>query len=578
MSTVPRVRAQPPATESLAGTGRRVLALLVDQLLALLLAAGASSIGYGIALDAVRNSTSDEVAPEVGAILALPLVVLAVYGIAQWVAEAFTGRTLGGLALGVRTVDADTGLTVGLLRIFVRNLVLGAGALVCGVGQFVVGASGAWDSAGRLQGWHDKVARTVVVRTGAGEPGAARAPRTEPARRAADLSAPRPTPAGEAPRRAAGSGGAESLMRAARAGAAVAASSAAGAPARDPEAGEPHAGEPRVGEPRVGGSRAADASVTARVPGVVGAGPQGDAGTSAPGHDEDPTPPTGTARGRVDPEPAPSPGTAPAQAQTLAATIAVPTWSTALPVDPAPAAAPSEVITAAPSWDDLLPQPGPADADPALRPGAADTDPPPRPGAADADPALRPGGADADLGPEAGRVAARPLDVQAPTAPTRRLRTIPPLDAPAADGGPAAAGDRAPVDRAPTDRAPTDRTPTDRAPVAAAARGVRLVFDTGEAFTVTGRGVVGRNPSTADSGVVAHVVPIDDPARSVSKTHLEFGAEDGAFWVLDRRSTNGSALVHADGTRERLTAGVRTAVPTGAVVEFGDRRFRVLDA
>ncbi|MFS0701478.1 RDD family protein, partial [Cellulomonas sp. 179-A 4D5 NHS] len=213
MSTVPRVRAQPPATESLAGTGRRVLALLVDQLLALLLAAGASSIGYGIALDAVRSSTSDEVAPEVGAILALPLVVLAVCGIAQWVAEAFTGRTLGGLALGVRTVDADTGLTVGLLRIFVRNLVLGAGALVCGVGQFVVGASGAWDSAGRLQGWHDKVARTVVVRSGAGEPGAARAPRTEPARRAADLSAPRPTPTGEAPRRAAGSGGAESLMR-----------------------------------------------------------------------------------------------------------------------------------------------------------------------------------------------------------------------------------------------------------------------------------------------------------------------------------------------------------------------------
>jgi predicted component of type VI protein secretion system len=104
------------------------------------------------------------------------------------------------------------------------------------------------------------------------------------------------------------------------------------------------------------------------------------------------------------------------------------------------------------------------------------------------------------------------------------------------------------------------------------------VFDTGEAFTVAGRGVVGRNPSTADSGVVAHVVPIDDPARSVSKTHLEFGAEDGAFWVLDRRSTNGSALVHVDGTRERLTAGVRTAVPVGAVVEFGDRRFRVLDA
>ncbi|KGM00782.1 RDD family protein, partial [Cellulomonas cellasea] len=187
MSTVPRVRAQPPATESLAGTGRRVLALLVDQLVALLLAAGASSLGYGLALDAVRSSPGDEVAPEVGAILALPLAVLAVVGVLQWVAEAFTGRTLGGLALGVRTVDADTGLRVGLVRIFVRNVVLGVGFFVCGVGQFVVGASGAWDSAGRLQGWHDKVARTVVVRAGAGST-AARAPRSEPGRRAAETA------------------------------------------------------------------------------------------------------------------------------------------------------------------------------------------------------------------------------------------------------------------------------------------------------------------------------------------------------------------------------------------------------
>ncbi|WP_258726047.1 RDD family protein [Cellulomonas sp. NS3] len=539
MSTVPRVRAQPPATESLAGTGRRVLALLVDQLVALLLAAGASSIGYGLALDAVRSSATDEVAPEVGAILALPLVVLAVYGIAQWVAEAFTGRTLGGLALGVRTVDADTGLTVGLVRIFVRNLVLGLGSLVCGVGQFVVGASGAWDAAGRLQGWHDKVARTVVVRTGTGEPAVARAPRTEPGRRAADLSARTTNPAAEAPRRASGSGGAESLMRAARAGAAVAASSAAGSTAP-----------------------ASTAPVTASVPGLVGAAPRpdtdadADADALAGRRGEDPTPPTGTARGRLAPEPArpseaaPAPSSeaapAPEPEPAPAPTIDVPTWSTALPVAPPPAAAPSEVITAAPSWDDLLPQPG-----------VADTDPRPRPGVPDVDPGAEPAVAQA-----------APLDVQTPTAPTRRLRTTAPLadplDAPATDGDAVA----------PEGRTPADRTPA----VAPTARGVRLVFDTGEAVTVVGRGVVGRNPSTADSGVVAHVVPIDDPARSVSKTHLEFGADDGAFWVLDRRSTNGSALVHADGTRERLTAGVRTAVPVGAVVEFGDRRFRVLDA
>lgn len=529
MSTVPRVRAQPPATESLAGTGRRLLALLVDQLVALLLAAGASSIGYGLALDAVRGSATGEVAPEVGAILALPLVVLAVVGIAQWVAEAFTGYTLGGLALGARTVDADTGLTVGLVRIFVRDVVLGAGVLVCGVGQFVIGASGAWDSTGRLQGWHDKVARTVVVRTRGGG-AAARAPRSEPGRRASGAVA-RTTPAPEAPRRAAGPGGAEALMRAARAGAAPAPSAparstagpadgsgGAAAPARDPQAGEPGAAEPRV----------AEAPVTATVPGLVRTRPSQDADPLAGAREEDPTPPSGTARGRLVREPA-LPTSEPTP------TLAVPTWSTDRPVDPAPAAAAAEVITGAPSWDDPLAWSG------AAHPGAA---------------------------AQAGVADAAPLDVQAPTAPTRRLRaTAPPADAPDAPG----ADGRA----APEGSAPARHTP---ASVPAAPGGVRLVFDTGEAFTVAGRGVVGRNPSTADSGVVAHVVPIDDPARSVSKTHLEFGAEDGAFWVLDRRSTNGSALVHADGTRERLTAGVRTAVPVGAVVEFGDRRFRVLGA
>ncbi|MBB2922483.1 RDD family protein [Cellulomonas cellasea] len=507
MSTVPRVRAQPPATESLAGTGRRVLALLVDQLVALLLAAGASSLGYGLALDAVRSSPGDEVAPEVGAILALPLAVLAVVGVLQWVAEAFTGRTLGGLALGVRTVDADTGLTVGLVRIFVRNVVLGVGSLVCGVGQFVVGASGAWDSAGRLQGWHDRVARTVVVRAGAGST-ATRAPRPEPGRRTAETGPAVPTSSAAALRRAPGSGGADSLMRAARAGA------SAGA---DP--------------------------VATSVPGVTrpedvrGADDTAYAGDASDALDAQPS--SGSLRRAAPPAPAAvtAAAVAPEAAPEPVATINVPTWSTPAAATPAPA--PSDVITAAPSWAGASAPPVTADA---------------------------------------------PLDPHAPTAPTRRLRkAAPPAEREPVDAPPAAeqtgAGTSAaePPASEPAATGPAATAPT-AAPGPGAPRGIRLVFDTGEAFAVVGRGVVGRNPSTADSGVVSHVVPIDDPARSVSKTHLEFGTDHEGLWVLDRRSTNGSVLVHADGTRERIIAGVRTGVPVGAVVEFGDRRFQVLDA
>jgi uncharacterized RDD family membrane protein YckC len=606
MSTVTRVRAQPPATESLAGTGRRVLALLVDQLLALVLAAGAASIGYGIALDAVESSTTGTVAPAVGAILGLPLLVLAVVGLAQWLAEAFTGRTFGGLVLGLRTVDADTGLTVGVVRIFVRNLVLGLGSLVFGVGQFVVAASGAWDSAGRLQGWHDKVARTVVVRAGASagrpqEPVTARslaperpsagseAPAATPGRRAA-VAAADAAPSVGAPARRAEPGGA--IERAAAAGATTTGS--ANRPARglpraawavthapeDDRPSAPHDGAPDTDDAPIADhvpgmpERAARTSTPAGAPSVPAASAP-DAASARPGPSELSTAtshipvvggpaPTGRTAGAapapVLPEDAtPSTG-APTAAEPDAAepTLDVPAWFTAAP---APMASPSrreapDVIAATPSWDDLA-----------------------APDASAADPGQTDG-----TGPGA------------PTAPTQRLRdpstaadpsSTPDPWAGLVEGVPGAspAPGHSPVGM--TKRAtpePDDLTVTSvprgagAAPASlAATAGLRLVFDTGEAFAVAGRGVVGRNPS-APEGDVAHVVPIDDPARSVSKTHLEFGVEAGALWVVDRRSTNGSVLVHPDGARERLAAGVRTAVPVGAVVEFGDRRFQVLDA
>ena len=68
---------------------------------------------------------------------------------AQWVAEARTGATVGSAVVGIRTVSPSTGRPAGLLAILVRQLVVGAGALACLVGQWVVVASGAWDPARR---------------------------------------------------------------------------------------------------------------------------------------------------------------------------------------------------------------------------------------------------------------------------------------------------------------------------------------------------------------------------------------------------------------------------------------------
>ncbi|HWS58384.1 MAG TPA: RDD family protein [Actinotalea sp.] len=114
-----------------------------------------------------------------------------------------------------------------------------------------------------------------------------------------------------------------------------------------------------------------------------------------------------------------------------------------------------------------------------------------------------------------------------------------------------------------------------RAPRPLHAAAYRLQFDTGEALTITGSGLVGRNPAPAAGESADHVIPIADPARSVSKTHLAFGVGPDGFWVLDRGSTNGTWTVTADGARSDAPPGTPVTVPVGSTVEFGDRRFTV---
>ena len=114
------------------------------------------------------------------------------------------------------------------------------------------------------------------------------------------------------------------------------------------------------------------------------------------------------------------------------------------------------------------------------------------------------------------------------------------------------------------------RTPaTGIAPVPHA---LRLVFDTGERVDVEGEGVVGRAPQ----GSVAHVIAIDDPARSLSKTHLSFGpAGPGELWLVDRGSTNGTVVVRPDGAAATLPPGMRAVVTVGWSLRLGERTVRV---
>jgi len=102
-----------------------------------------------------------------------------------------------------------------------------------------------------------------------------------------------------------------------------------------------------------------------------------------------------------------------------------------------------------------------------------------------------------------------------------------------------------------------------------------LVFSTGESIRVSGSGLVGRNPAPREGERVDYLVQLIDPARSVSKTHLEFGIEEGSLWIADRGSSNGTRLGPDLLQPIELEAGVRTLVPRGARVGIGDAFFDV---
>ncbi|HEY0247815.1 MAG TPA: FHA domain-containing protein [Gryllotalpicola sp.] len=98
-----------------------------------------------------------------------------------------------------------------------------------------------------------------------------------------------------------------------------------------------------------------------------------------------------------------------------------------------------------------------------------------------------------------------------------------------------------------------------------------LAASTGERVIVAGSGLIGRKPVAVPGESVDQLVMLSDPSRSVSKTHLEFGVAGDELWVLDRFSSNGTAIVAPDGQRRECEPGRRYRVARGSRVEIGDQ-------
>nr|WP_260323123.1 RDD family protein [Arthrobacter sp. MAHUQ-56] len=102
---------------------------------------------------------------------------------------------------------------------------------------------------------------------------------------------------------------------------------------------------------------------------------------------------------------------------------------------------------------------------------------------------------------------------------------------------------------------------------------LRIRLDDGRDFQLDRSVLVGRNPVGQAGEQHAQLLAVDDPGRSISKTHLHLLTDGAGIWVTDRQSTNGSAVTTPDGLRTTLVPGVPTFVTPGSSVHFGDRTF-----
>ena len=140
-----------------APTSRRVMACVVDVAIG---AALALAVGTLVAVAVFAPGPAQTAAGLAGGILLVQLAVGAVavaWTIVLSVLQGGAG-SMGQHAAGVRVVDRDTATPIGFGRAFMRTIVWSA------TGSIIVGwFSPLFDASRHRQGWHDKVARAVVV-------------------------------------------------------------------------------------------------------------------------------------------------------------------------------------------------------------------------------------------------------------------------------------------------------------------------------------------------------------------------------------------------------------------------------
>jgi hypothetical protein len=87
--------------------------------------------------------------------------------------------------------------------------------------------------------------------------------------------------------------------------------------------------------------------------------------------------------------------------------------------------------------------------------------------------------------------------------------------------------------------------------------------------------VLGRDPAPDGASPGADPIPLQDPARSVSKTHALVEVVDDRVVITDLHSTNGTRVLSAEGLVHELEPGLATRAESGATVLLGEFAMRL---
>jgi uncharacterized RDD family membrane protein YckC len=142
----------------LASVGKRFLAVLLDGILPMLIMIPGYITGY-LAYLSLPSSPSDTMVIAVFFVAGLTLVALQSYSALVLALWAY-GLTPGMYLLGIRVVKVDAGVPAGFWRMVLRQTIgQWVAAIICYLGFIWV----LFDA--NRQGWHDKIAKTLVIRT-----------------------------------------------------------------------------------------------------------------------------------------------------------------------------------------------------------------------------------------------------------------------------------------------------------------------------------------------------------------------------------------------------------------------------